>query len=115
MSASGRSRRSDLGRRYPPLVSVAFAMALAAFVLPSALSLPQTNPTQSLEYAPVPPSDENPSTAQGNTSSLGLATSGSVQADGAGGSGAGMAPVASVRVPLGAGTVPRTKRCVGSP
>jgi hypothetical protein len=101
-------------RRYPPLASGAVALALAALVLPSGLTLPQTNPTQTVEYAPVPPSDETGDPPPGNVASLGLGTSGSLTGDKAGGDlpGAAAPPPAA---PNGVGTVPRTKRCVGNP
>src|SRR5688500_19488281 len=52
----------EWARKYPPLITILVALILAIAVLPSALNLPQTNPTQTLEYAPVPPeeSDETP-------------------------------------------------------
>jgi hypothetical protein len=83
---------------------------IALAVLPSALTLPQTNPARTLEYAPVPPSDrENVAPPGGNLASLGLA-GGSTLLSGGGEA----SPPAAARVP-GAGTRPSTKRCVGSP
>ena len=82
-------------------------------VLPSALNLPQTNPSQTLEYAPVPPEDDqvNPP-ASGNFSSLGL---GSTSGVGATGEAAGPGPDAGGAVGGRAIKTPSTKRCVGSP
>src|SRR5258708_13817475 len=48
-----RTSRGDWGGSDPPLAVVAVALALALFALPSALNLPQANPGQTLEYAPV--------------------------------------------------------------
>lgn len=80
-------------------------------VLPSSLNLPQSNPSQTLEYAPVPPDDDEPPSADaGNFGSLSLAGSGGLSGStgeaGAGGGGA---------LPGGAGKNPSTKRCVGDP
>src|SRR5687767_5866433 len=89
MTGRPASSRAEFARRYPPLIAVFVALALTALVLPSALNLPQTNPTQTLEYAPVPPTDEDTPPVAGNTASLGLATSGSTADDGLGGAGPG--------------------------
>lgn len=106
--ASPRKKWSDV----PPLAVSALALILLLTVLPSALNLPQSNPSQTLEYAPVPPEDENqPPEMNGNLSSLGLGSSGSV---GAGGAGDGEAE-GPLEVPGGRGNRPSTKRCVGSP
>src|SRR5262245_39201918 len=84
--APGRGASRDWARKYPPLVAVLLALALAALVLPSALHVPQSNPQTTLEYAPVPPSDEKtPPPANGNLSSLGLAGSSSFTGAGPGG------------------------------
>ena len=48
-----RSRR--WAHRYPPLLTLVVAGLIALLVLPSSLNLPNTNPSQTLEYAPVPP------------------------------------------------------------
>jgi hypothetical protein len=86
---------------------------LAAFVLPSSLKLPQTNPTQTLEYAPVPPTDQDSTPPLGNLGSLGLGVeaTGPV-ADAFGGVLDGAAPPPA---PAGTGGTPRTKRCIGTP
>jgi len=62
-------------RRYPPLVMIIVALALAVFALPSALNLPQANPGQTLEYAPVPGNAQSAAQA-GNFAGLGLGTGG---------------------------------------
>ena len=86
-------------------------MLLMLALLPSALNLPQTNPAETLEYAPVPPEDSEDPPPAGNLSSLGLGRSPSV----------GDSPPPTVPggddVPgVGArGRNPSTKRCVGSP
>ena len=105
-----RSGSSDWVRKYPPLLSIFVALALAVAVLPSALNLPQTNPTQTLEYAPVPPDENEPPPPQGNLSALGLGSSSAVETGGAEG-GNDLPPLP----PLGKGTSPSVKRCVGNP
>ncbi|HEX9889545.1 MAG TPA: hypothetical protein VGA69_08725 [Nitriliruptorales bacterium] len=91
------------------------AVLLAVFVLPSALNVPQSNPTQTLEFAPVPPVDEDaPPPATGNTASLGLGSSSTAPSgDTLGGDGIGLPPPPPV--PEGEGTVPVAKRCVKTP
>ena len=75
-----RSSSPQWARRYPPLLAVAVAMVIAIGVLPSSLNLPQANPATTLEYAPVPPDDENPPPPDtGNLSQLGLAGSSSLE------------------------------------
>ena len=105
-------RRSKT-RDYPPLIFAALALLLMLGILPSALNLPQTNPSQTLEYAPVPPEDENTPDPSGNFSALGLGSSATAGKSGEVGPGEG---------PGGGGTgpggravkAPSTKRC-GSP
>ena len=99
--------------RYPPLVAFVAACLLAVIVLPSALNVPQSNPTQTLEFAPVPPDDDAPPPPTGNTSSLGLGSSSSIPGD-ALGAGGGMPPLPPP-LPDGEGARPATKRCVGDP
>lgn len=123
---------SDWLRRYPPLLSLAVALLLALAVLPSALNLPQTNPSTTLEFAPIPPEDDAPPPPEGsNLGELGLgSTSGLGGGDGGeGGSGGpGKGPSGELAGPegdltlpdpgallAGAGKSPRTKRCVGNP
>ncbi|HYH51727.1 MAG TPA: hypothetical protein VEG38_19455 [Acidimicrobiia bacterium] len=125
-----RRRGSPWARKYPPLLAMAAAVLIAVTVLPSALNLPQANPTETLEYAPVPPSDEDPPPppAAGNLASLGMASSPGIvsgpaetgTATGGPGSGPGPAPVLDepppppVDLPPAVKT-PSTKRCVGKP
>jgi len=106
-----RGPSSEWARKYPPLITLLVALLLALVVMPSALNLPQTNPTQTLEYAPVPPDDNSPPPPQGNLSALGLGSSSAVNAGGAAGGNN-----ESVKLPpVGKGVTPSTKRCVGSP
>lgn len=73
-------------RNYPPLAMASLVMLALLAVLPSALDLPQSNPPETLEYAPVPPEDETlDDPPPGNLSSLGLGTSGSFGAGSGGG------------------------------
>jgi hypothetical protein len=69
---------SRWARRYPPLLSIGVALLIAVAVLPSALNLPQTPPTQTLEYAPIPPDQNSDAPPQGNFSSFGLGQSASL-------------------------------------
>ncbi len=83
-------------------------------MLPSALNLPQTSPSQTLEYAPVPPEDENAPDPSGNFSSLGLGSSPTAGDSGEVGPGEG--PGGGGEGPGGrAIKTPSTKRCVGAP
>ncbi|HEX9889895.1 MAG TPA: hypothetical protein VGA69_10485 [Nitriliruptorales bacterium] len=109
------TKRRDGFRRYVPLSSSLLAALMAIFVLPSALNVPQSNPTQTLEFAPVPPEDDAPPPPDaGNVESLSLGTSSNLIGDAAGGDGAG-APLPDAPPPPGVGAVPVTKRCVGEP
>jgi hypothetical protein len=112
-TSSRSSSGSEWSRKYPPLITILVALVLAIAVLPSALNLPQTNPTQTLEYAPIPPEDnEEPPPVEGNLSSLGLGSSSGVAEDAIGGDGAGPTPPP---LPGGKGVSPSNKRCVGNP
>ena len=71
--------------RYPPLFSILGGLLIAILVMPSALNLPQENPTQTVEFAPVPPEDDQPPAPEGNFDSLGLGSSSGIEGDGAGG------------------------------
>ena len=104
---------SDWARKYPPLATILIALLLAIAVLPSALNLPQTNPTQTLEYAPVPPEDSDDPPPAGNLSSLGLGSSPGVAEDAEGGDGPGGPGLPPL--PGGKGVNPSNKRCVGNP
>ena len=87
----GEGRRSSqFARKYPPLLTLVLAVLIALVILPSALNLPQANPSQTLEYAPIPPADDKPPPPNSsNLSSLGLASSSGVAGDTTGGGGPG--------------------------
>lgn len=102
-------RGTEQARKYSPLLAAVAALTLAILVLPSALNLPQSNPSTVLEYAPIPPDDESPPPA-GALSSLGLGSSGGSS----GGSLAGV-PQSNVQFNKGSSLRPQTKRCVGKP
>src|SRR5688500_5249134 len=99
-------------RDYPPLALAGLVMLVLLALMPSALNLPQTTPSETLEYAPVPPEDDITNPPTGNFDSLGLGSSRSI---GTGASGDSALP--------GGGAVPggapiktaSTKRCVGNP
>jgi hypothetical protein len=97
--------------RYPPLIAVAVALVLVVFALPSALNLPQANPGQTLEYAPVP-GDQGQTSRGGNIAGLGLG-----QGGGPGASGGSLDQVLAPPPPPlnGTGSTPSTKQCVGNP
>lgn len=79
-------------------------MIVLALVMPNALRLPQQDPSPVLEYAPVPPSDdEPPNPPPGNLNSLALGSSSTLS------EGAPPAP------PKGKGDRPGNSRCVGKP
>lgn len=100
-------------RDYPPLLIAGLLLLGILGVLPSSLNLPQSSPSQTLEYAPVPPDDDNATTPpNGNFGALSLA--GSANLGGAGGEGTGGGAGGGAQ-PGGAGKNPSTKRCVGNP
>ena len=100
-------------RNYPPLAIAGLVAVVLLALLPSGLNLPQSNPSQTLEYAPVPPDDETPPSESGNLSTLGLGRSSSIGQTGTGPAGGGAAAGAASLV--GGGKNPRTKKCVGNP
>ena len=108
----------EWARKYPPLIALVVAGLIALAVLPSSLTLPQTNPTETLEYAPVPPDEDAPPPDNSNLSSLGLGSSSNIEGEGAGGEGEGGGESALAPPPTepgGTGQNPTTKRCVGNP
>ncbi|HEX9889333.1 MAG TPA: hypothetical protein VGA69_07630 [Nitriliruptorales bacterium] len=112
----GGRARGDWARRYAPLSGALVAVLLAVLVLPSALNVPQSNPTQTLEFAPIPPDDQDqPPPDTSNLESLSLGSSSSVIGDSRGGDGVGSDLPPPPQVPEGAGDKPVTKRCVGNP
>ncbi len=96
-------------RSYPPLVLLVVAVLVAALVLPSALNLPQSNPTTVLEYAPVPPEDDSPPADDGNVSALGLGGTDTLA------EGGDPPPPPPPPPDEGLGENPQQKRCVGDP
>lgn len=106
-------KRPPKSSQYGPLVPAAVIMLLLLAVLPSSLGLPQANPTETLEYAPVPPEDDtlDPNPPAGNLSALGLARGRGFDGEVAGAEG-GNDEVPGV---TGSGRNPRAKRCVGNP
>lgn len=100
---AGEGQLTAWVQRYPPALSAfVIALLLAVAILPSKLNQPQTNPSETLEYAPVP-SDE--ALQQGNLSSLGVASS-------------SLAPAEQLPTTIptpGSSRRSSTKRCVGNP
>jgi hypothetical protein len=114
----GAPRPGQWRRRYPPLVALAIAVAIALFVLPSALNLPQANPSTTVELAPVPPNDQNTPPIPSNISTLSFGqtptqTGTGAQGGAGGGEGSGLLPP-QVPEPIRSKT-PSTKNCVGTP
>ena len=70
-------------RKGAPLLLLIGGLLIALMVLPSALNLPQTNPSTTLEYAPVPPEDSDTPPPVGNFDSFGLGQSSSIDTGGA--------------------------------
>lgn len=62
-------------RLYLPLISLAVSLLITVAILPSSLNLPQSNPSETPEYAPIPPEDDSPAITSGGFSSLGLTSS----------------------------------------
>jgi hypothetical protein len=109
----------DWPRKYPPLLALGVAVLLVLAVLPNSLNLPQTNPTQTLEYAPVPPDENVDTPPQGNLAAVGLGSSSALQSGGApggsdGGPGTTLPPPATTPGEGVKGN-PTDKRCVGNP
>jgi hypothetical protein len=114
-AADAATRASGWAKKYPPLLALAAALLLAITVLPSSLNLPQSNPSTTLEYAPVPPDNNTPPLQNGNLSSLGLASTSGLTATGPPGGEPGGGALPDVTPPVGKGKTPSTKRCVGVP
>lgn len=106
-----RRQRSTV-KDYPPLVLAGLVMLLLLAVMPSALNLPQTNPSETLEYAPVPPEDDQVNPPVGNLSSLGLGQSSSIGSEPADGE---LETPGGAASGAGVGKNPSTKQCSGSP
>jgi hypothetical protein len=96
--------------RYAPLVGLVVMAVIVAFALPSSLNLPQANPTETAEYAPVPPSDDTPPQT-GNISALGLGQSSTLEDTGS--LDQQLQNITSPTLPQG--RPPAQLRCVGNP
>lgn len=107
MSRAPRQHRAGALRRYPGLILLVAAAALA-ILLPSALNVPQSGPSTLAEFAPVPGSGEGRS----DISDLGQAGSGGL-GFGAGSGGSAQQPAAQAGAPKQGKA--RLKRCVGNP
>src|SRR5437763_8025615 len=110
--------RRDAARRYPPLVLFIFALIIALAVLPSALTLPRSNPAAVFEIVPSPPNNQQ-NTPNANFGALDLGSSGSLDSGaGPGGTnnpGPGLPsnlPGALPPPPGGKGKTNASKRCV---
>ncbi len=107
MGDTARKGRTGAFRRYPALILVGAAAALA-ILLPSALTVPQSGPSTLAEFAPVPGSGEGRS----DVSEFGQGISGGL-GFGSGRGGAIAPPPEQVGAPKqGKATL---KRCVGNP
>jgi hypothetical protein len=98
-------------KRYPPLLTLVVALAIAIIVLPSSLNLPQANPATTLELAPVPPTDEK-APPIGNLNQLGLGQSSAIEGSGAPGAGLGGVGGLPGQGGQGIGRPVGTKKCV---
>lgn len=98
--------RARWSRNAPPLVVSVAAIAALAMILPSALRVPQQDPTPVLEFAPVPPQDDAPQANDGNLSSLALGSSSTTQR---------LVNVTPPPPPPGDGSRPPGKPCVTDP
>jgi hypothetical protein len=107
-------RSSQALRRYPALLG-GLAWCLAALLLPSSLTLPQTGPPTLAEFAPVPgqSGQASPIAALDGTSSAGVGAGGT--AGGGGGTQASTTTAIAAESAGGGRRRPGTKRCVGRP
>ncbi len=110
MGTPGLSKRERRLRDIPPLLIAGLAVLGIMSLLPSSLNLPNSAPSETLEFSPVPPEGDEPPPPGGNFSSLGLGSSASLN-------GAPFDPenVEGGIVPGGRSKNPATKRCVGNP
>lgn len=99
---------SQNARKGAPLILLLVGLAIAVTVLPSALNIPQTNPTTIREYAPVPPEDSDTPPPVGNFDNFGLGESSSIDTGGADGGDLGSGKTEP-------GKNRSTKRCVQTP
>ncbi|HVM54696.1 MAG TPA: hypothetical protein VM262_16030, partial [Acidimicrobiales bacterium] len=91
-AATGGDAHRTFAQKWPPMVALFISIAIAVLVLPSSLNLPQSNPSTTLEFAPVPPTDEDPPPPDesSNLATLGVAADSGDAGDGLGGAGGGM-------------------------
>ena len=68
------NRVQGWARRLAPLAVMIAPLVILPLALPNALNLPQANPNQTLEYAPVPANENQSAPLGGNFAGLGLAT-----------------------------------------
>lgn len=103
-----RTKTAEALRRFPPLILLLMAVLVTAIYLPSALNLPQSNPSTVAEYAPVPPEDQDtPPSTEGSISALGLGSSGSLTTS--------QAPPPAGETETAESDRPTVKQCVGNP
>lgn len=109
-TGGGGGGSRSFAHKWPPMLALLVSIAIAILVLPSSLNLPQSNPSTTLEYAPVPPSDDDPPPPDesSNLSSLGVAGSNDQRGDGGLGGGGEEAVNPTQFVPAGL-------RCYGDP
>ncbi len=111
MSTPGPSKRDRRLRDIPPLLIASLAVLGIMSLLPSSLNLPNSAPSETLEFSPVTPESDEPPPPGGNFSSLGLGSSASLD-------GAPFEPRDTDPggiLPGGRAKNPATKRCVGNP
>lgn len=110
---SNPAQSPEWARKYPPLLALGVALLIALAVLPSSLSLPQSKPVETLEYAPVPPDQNAKPLDDANQSALGLGSSSGLSGDGASGEGEGGTPApGEPKQKKGLGKSPSRYRCV---
>lgn len=103
MAADGR----EMARRYAPLGGIVVVLLLAFLVLPSSLTLPQANPSTTVELAPVPPSAQKINAPAANFSSLSLAGSSTLGTGTGPGAGGGLGSLSPLPVITpGSGSLP---------
>ncbi|HUZ43150.1 MAG TPA: hypothetical protein VMU63_02005 [Acidimicrobiales bacterium] len=115
MAGSATADGREMARRYAPLGGIVVVLLLAFLVLPSSLTLPQANPSTTLELAPIPPSGARINAPLANFSSLSLAgtsTLGTGTGPGAGGGLGSLSPL-PVITPGSGSLPPEVYQCVG--
>lgn len=108
LASAGTHGSGGWFRRYPPVALILVALLITLAILPSVLNLPQANPRTVLEYAPIPPEDEDSPSSDTGLSSLGLGSTG----------GSGLGSLQDQTGPVtsrASAERPSRKRCVGTP